>query len=74
MRKLTSEELGKLPPYELQQHSQLARLDTAISAAADALLSVCALQTGLSPEDALARALQALADVMAQAEQEQGNA
>jgi hypothetical protein len=47
------------------------RLDLAIEAAADALLSVSALQTGLDPMKALDRAMRALGDVMGRAQQEQ---
>jgi len=48
-----------------------ARTDLAIEAAADALLAVCALQTGLDPLSAMTRATKALRDVFDRAEQEQ---
>ena len=46
------------------------RLDTAIEAAADALLSVCAVQTGDVPDLAVQRALAAIGTVMARTEAE----
>jgi hypothetical protein len=49
------------------------RLDVAIAAAADALLAVCALQTGLDPMAAAGRAVDAIAQVMVQAEGEARN-
>jgi hypothetical protein len=51
-----------------------ARLDTAIEAAADALLAVCAVQTGTDPGDAARRALDAIAVVYGRAERESHNA
>ena len=47
------------------------RQDWAIEAAADALLAVCALQTGTDPERAIKRALRAIAAVNARAAAEQ---
>lgn len=47
------------------------REDIAIEAAADALLAVCALQTGESPTRAIDRALVAIVTVTGRAEQEQ---
>lgn len=52
--------------------SQEARLDTAIAAAADALLSVCAVQTGMDADAAIRRAMRAIADVMSKAAKEHG--
>lgn len=49
------------------------RLDLAILAAADALLAVCAVQTGLSPSAAGMRAIDAIEAVMAQSEREARN-
>jgi hypothetical protein len=46
------------------------RVVLAIEAAADALLSVCALQTGTEPEAARARAKRAIDDVWRRAEAE----
>lgn len=46
------------------------RVDIAIEASADALLAVCALQTGTDPMMAVARALQAIATVADRAERE----
>ena len=46
------------------------RLNTAIEAAADALLAVCALQTGLDPMAAARRANAALVAVLTRAEAE----
>ena len=46
------------------------RLNTAIEAAADALLAVCALQTGTDPDLAAIRARQAISAVYARAERE----
>lgn len=48
------------------------RQDVAILAAADALLAICAVQTGSDPMRAISRALAAIAtiDARAQAEQE----
>lgn len=48
-----------------------ARTDVAIAAAADALLTVCALQTGTDPHRSRARALAAINAVFEQAEREQ---
>lgn len=47
------------------------RQDIAIAAAADALLAACALQTGTDPEDAVTRALDAVAQVADQTRAEQ---
>jgi hypothetical protein len=47
------------------------RTNVAIEAAADALLAVCALQTGLDPDRAIARAMAAITAVYRRAEQEQ---
>jgi hypothetical protein len=44
------------------------RLDVAIAAAADALLTVCAVQTGTDPAAALDRAMEAIAGAMSDAE------
>jgi hypothetical protein len=49
------------------------RTDVAIAAAADALLAVCALQTGLDPWRAAQRAGEAIRDVLVQAETEARN-
>jgi hypothetical protein len=46
------------------------RQNTAIEAAADALLAVCALQTGTDPLNAMNRATLALLDVLDRAERE----
>jgi len=46
-------------------------MDVAIEAAADALLAVCAVQTGTDPIRALARAHAAIATVADRAEAEQ---
>jgi ribonucleotide monophosphatase NagD (HAD superfamily) len=46
------------------------RTDTAIEAAADALLAMCAVQTGANPADAARRALDAIATVYGRAERE----
>jgi 2C-methyl-D-erythritol 2,4-cyclodiphosphate synthase len=46
------------------------RTDVAIHAAADALLAVCALQTGYDPAKARARAVRAVASVFEQAKRE----
>lgn len=48
--------------------NEAERLDMAISAAADALLSVCAIQTGTEPSRAVDRAIEALASVMTRAQ------
>jgi len=47
------------------------RQNLAIESVADALLSVCALQTGTDPAAAARRAVAAIASVIAQAGQEQ---
>lgn len=46
------------------------RQSMAIEASADALLAVCAVQTGTDPEAAVNRALEAIAAVIARAERE----
>jgi hypothetical protein len=46
------------------------RLDTAIEAAADSLLAVCALQTGTDPKLAAMRAVEAITAVYERAESE----
>lgn len=60
-----SDQLG--PPEALTFED---RTDVAIAAAADALLAVCALQTGIDPHLAVIRAVQAIRLVTAQAEAE----
>jgi hypothetical protein len=54
----------------VREQSDLQRQDIAIAAAADALLAVCAVQTGTDPFAAELRAISALRQVMAQAREE----
>lgn len=54
----------------VREQIERERQNTAIEAAADALLAVCALQTGLDPMAAASRAQAALVAVLARAEAE----
>ena len=54
-----------------REQQDMARQDTAITAVADALLSVCALQTGLDPMDSYHRAIGALLAVIQHGADEQ---
>jgi len=54
------------------EQAQAERQDLAIAATADALLAVCALQTGHDPIAAAQRAAQAIADVVRRTAREQG--